>query len=69
MHAGTHGYPQVGTNSENSTAESYDYSTAIDPSLEGGGVGSMQDNKGALVTGTSYAQDGPEQHGPRGCQI
>jgi len=66
MHAGSHGYGQAGTNSENSTAEPYDYSAAIDPALEGEGAASMQENKGALDTGNSYAQDGPEQHGPRG---
>lgn len=66
MHAGPHNYAQPGTNSGNSAGEPYDYGAAIDPALEGGGAAHMQDNKIAGGSGSPYAQDGPEQQGPRG---
>lgn len=64
MHASSQGYGQQGTNSENSTGEPYEYSTAIDPTLEGGSGARMQDTK---VTPDGRSRQGSQdQQGHRG---
>lgn len=65
-HAGAQGYGHTGTNSENSTAEPYDYGAAIDPALEGGNSAQMQDSTGALGAGSPYPQGAPDEQGHRG---
>ena len=70
MQPGSQSYGQQGTDSENSTQQTYDYSAAaIDPALEGAGTADMQnDAKGALGTGTPYPAptSGSDQHSHRG---
>ena len=68
MQPGSKGYGQQGTDSENSTQQTYDYSAAaIDPALEGAGTADMQNNvKGALGTGTPYPAPTSDPHSHRG---
>ena len=73
VHAGTQGYGpvgQVGTDSETSTVQPYDYGAAIDPALEGGAA-QMQDSKEPLGTGTPYPLPTSDQQGQQGksCQV